>query len=360
MRRAPVLPVVFTVVVLFASTSCGRANRDRVGGATTSSTSAPSSSAGASSTTTTRDPSPPDGGPVRAAVEPVGAVADRSLKTPDGRTRTYHVYVPRDLPDGADVPLLVALHGGFGNGNQFRRTSGFDGLAEANGFIVVFPDGTSIKALKDSRVWNAGACCGAAVDGKDAVDDVGFLAAMVDDLADELPIDRDRVFFAGHSNGAMMSYRMACDRADLVRGIGVQSGALMTSSCIPSASVSVLHIHGTADHNVPIDGGVGDSSISRTTYPDPKAATATFADLDGCHQPPSEAVDADNPDVTSRTWTGCGDHSIVRFTAVSGANHAWMGHPSPSTLSTRRSGEPYQSYDSSLAIWTFLAAVPAR
>ncbi len=302
----------------------------------------------------------PDEKAVRAAVEPVGAVADRSLRTPDGRTRTYHVYVPRDLPEGADVPLLVALHGGGGNGNQYRANSGFDGLAEANGFIVVFPDGTSIKGLKDSRVWNAGACCGAAVDARDAVDDVDFLAAVVDDLADELPIDRGRVFFAGHSNGAMMSYRMACERADLVRGIGVQAGAIMTSSCTPSASVSVLHIHGTADHNVPIDGGLGEDSVSRTTYPDPKAATATFADVDGCDQPPSEAVDPDNPDVTSRTWTGCRARSIVRFTAVTGANHAWMGHPSASARSARNIGEPYQDYDSSLAIWTFLAAVPAR
>lgn len=354
MRRAPVLPVVFTIVVLLASTSCGRANRDREGGATTSSGEESSTTAGGAPSA-----SPVDGA-VRAAAEPVGAVADRSVRTPDGRTRTYHVYVPRDLPAGGDVPLLVALHGGFGNGNQFRRTSGFDGLAEANGFIVVFPDGTSIKGLKDSRVWNAGACCGAAVDTKDAVDDVGFLTAVVDDLADELPIDRDRVFFAGHSNGAMMSYRMACDRADLVRGIGVQSGALMTSSCTPSASVSVLHIHGTADDNVPFNGGLGGSSISRTTYPDPKVATATFADLDGCDQPPAATVDPDNPDVSSRTWTGCRSGSTVRFTAVTGATHAWMGHPSPSTLSTRRGGEPYQDYDSSLAIWTFLAAVPAR
>ena len=162
MRRAPVLPVVFTIVVLLASTSCGRANRDRAGGATTSSGEESSTTAGGAPSA-----SPVDGA-VRAAVEPVGAVADRSVRTPDGRTRTYHVYVPRDLPEGADVPLLVALHGGGGNGNQYRANSGFDGLAEANGFIVVFHDGTSIKGLKDSRVWNAGACCGAAVDARAA------------------------------------------------------------------------------------------------------------------------------------------------------------------------------------------------
>ena len=63
---------------------------------------------------------------------------DGSLHTADGRDRTYHVYVPATLPASTSVPRLIALHGGTGWGTQFERNSGFDALAEANGFIVVY------------------------------------------------------------------------------------------------------------------------------------------------------------------------------------------------------------------------------
>ena len=84
-------------------------------------------------------------------VTPTGRTTDESVTTPDGRTRTYHVHVPDTLPPGA-VPLLVALHGGTGSGPQFERTSGFDGIADAQGFIVVYPDGVGTKVLPLSLI----------------------------------------------------------------------------------------------------------------------------------------------------------------------------------------------------------------
>lgn len=364
------LVVLLAASLLVAATSCGRV-RDRREASTppTTSTTGPASPATPSTDDNGNDPNsnrdaahdPGDADrTVHEAVSAVGRRTDHSLRTPDGATRTYQLYVPSQLPEGT-VPLLVALHGGMGNGDQFRNNSGFDELAEANGFIVAFPDGTSLnRVMKDNRVWNAGLCCGVAAQDRDDVDDVTFLAAVVDDITDTQPIDRNRVYFAGHSNGAMMSYRMACERPDLVAGIGVQAGALMVSPCDPDQPVSVLHIHGSADANVPIEGGEGDASISKISYPDPHEATATFADADGCDPDPLEETDLTNADVTSQTWSGCAGRTTVRFVTVAGANHAWMGHPSTSRLSNRRVGEPYANYDSSLAIWTFLASLPPR
>ena len=71
----------------------------------------------------------------------------------------------RDLPIDAAVPLLVALHGGIGSGAQFEGTSGFDLLAAAHGFVVVYPDGIPIggsSVLSSGQVWNGGTCCGRA------------------------------------------------------------------------------------------------------------------------------------------------------------------------------------------------------
>ena len=101
---------------------------------------------------------------------PVSAGArtgDETLTTPDGRVRTYHVYVPASVANAGRVPLLLALHGGGGSGAQFERNSGFDALADANHFVVVYPDGTEIggtSILASGHVWNGGRCCGPAAE----------------------------------------------------------------------------------------------------------------------------------------------------------------------------------------------------
>ena len=96
------------------------------------------------------------------AIAPRGETVDVMISTPDGRERTAHLYIPASLPT-EPVPLLVALHGGTGSGSQFEGTSGYDELAEANGFLVVYPDGVGSGGDEDRfRTWNGGVCCGAA------------------------------------------------------------------------------------------------------------------------------------------------------------------------------------------------------
>lgn len=307
--------------------------------------------------TPTTDASGTTASGVRPAVEATGEDVGGAVVV-DGELRTYHLYVPASLPKDRPVPLLVALHGGLGNGEQYRESSGFDGVAEANRFLVVFPDGTRVRATPQGRVWNAGACCGRAAEGEDDVDDVAFLKSVIHHVEAEYRVDPKRVFAAGHSNGAMMSYRLACEAADEVAAIGLQAGALVVDPCRPSKPVSVLHVHGTADRNVPIHGGEGDRSVSSMAYPDPHLAAEAFARSDHCAAEPATTTDPDNADVTTRTWTGCDAGTEVAFVEVEGANHAWMGHPSTSRLTTSRIGPPYEDYDSSLAIWAFLAAHP--
>ena len=122
-----------------------------------------------------------------------------------GLERSYRLFVPSGVSDPGQAPLVVALHGGLGSGDQFATASNFETLAETEGFIVVFPDGAD-------RTWNAGTCCGQAVS-KDT-DDVGFLAALIDQLKADLPVDPASVFMTGHSNGAMMAFRFGCERAE--------------------------------------------------------------------------------------------------------------------------------------------------
>jgi polyhydroxybutyrate depolymerase len=297
--------------------------------------------------------------PARAASTPSSRAVTQSITTSDGRTRTFHLYVPRSLPRHEAVPLLVALHGGFGSGVQFETNSGFDQLADAHHFIVVYPDGTPIRssgALADARVWNGGRCCGPAA--RQQVDDVGFVSQLIDLIARHHDIDTARVYAAGHSNGAIMSYRLACELSDKIVAVGVQSGSLEVDPCQPTRPVSVLHIHGTADRNIPIDGGRGDG-IAGIAFQPPRDATLAFARADGCAASSATTTSPDHADVSIETWKSCRDGAEVQFVSIAGASHAWMGH-----ASTRRgralTGAPYMEYDSSAAIWSFLAAHPRR
>jgi polyhydroxybutyrate depolymerase len=295
--------------------------------------------------------------PIHPSVPATGRRLERTLSTADGRTRTYRLYLPSSLRAGDRVPLLIALHGGIGSGLQFEANSGFDGLAEANRFIVAYPDGIGVGLRGNAlRTWNAGYCCGPAV--KQKVDDVGFVRALIDTIERDHPIDARRVYAAGHSNGAMLAYRLACELSDRIAAVGLQSGSLGIDGCAPRQPVSVLHIHGSADRNHPINGGVGANGIAAVEFRSARWSAETFANAIGCPSPPVSHTDATNPDLHMTSWGGCRDHTTVELIAVTGASHAWMGHAARTPGAARIVGVPYSKLDSSNTIWTFLAAHP--
>lgn len=288
-----------------------------------------------------------------SAVAPRGVVTSGSMRTADGRTRTYRLFVPEGITGSA--PLLIALHGGLGSGEQFAAGSGFDGLATANAFVVVYPDG--IGSLSDGaagiRTWNGGDCCGPAA--RDGVDDVAFVRALVGRIAAAVPIDLDRVFAAGHSNGGILALRLACEASDTFAAVGVQAAALGIPTCGPQQPVSAFMIHGTADRNIPINGGrgVGPSGVAFTP---PREGAARIAHADGCGSEATSTTDIANPDLALAQWPGCSSGVAVQFLAVAGASHAWMGHDAVSAAAERLVGPVYTDLDSSRAIWAFVSA----
>ena len=340
------------VVVALVLAGCSSPASDGARPAASSTTRATSTTA--ASTTTAARAAPPVGGPSTAvpAVDPVGEVVPGSLVTADGRTRTYRTYVPTEVAQHPDrrVPLLVALHGGLGTGAQFERTSGFDGLAEANGFVVVYPDGfDAAPGDRQLRTWNAGACCGPAV--RLDVDDVGFVRDLIAELEEQYPIAPGQVVAAGHSNGGMLALRLGCELADEIAGVGVQSSPLEVAPCEPSRPVSLLQIHGAADDNVPIEGGVGTDAVSGVDFEPPIEAARTYAEADGCPDPEELTVDG-NADLAVTSWAPCDDDAAVAFVRVEGGTHAWMGPPRGGGGAT---GPPYEDLDSSLVLWSFLS-----
>lgn len=264
----------------------------------------------------------------------------------DGLERTYRLHVPEDLGDDP-APLLVALHGGGGSAEQYAAASGFDDVADEEGFVVVYPDGSGTGQFGDNlRTWNAGTCCGPAE--RDDIDDVGFVSALIDEIVQTQGVDPAQVVLAGHSNGSTMSYRLACELGDRVVAIGVQSAPLTYQDCVPDGSVGVLHIHGGQDRNVPIAGGQGTEGISGEDWPPVRDGVQLFADVNGC----SALVENDPVDGVSRTtWDDCDDGATVVLVVVADGPHGWMR---PGGDGGR--GEATDvGFDSSAEIWAFLS-----
>jgi len=157
---------------------------------------------------------------------------ERTL-THQGRTRRALVYVPASAA-GRAAPLVVSLHGFSSDPEEHRDTTHYRELAEARGFIVVFPAGVG-------RSWNGGACCGPA--NALGVDDVGFVRALIAQVSAEFCVDAQRVHVSGFSNGGFMAHRLACEAADLVASVGVVAGQMAAPSCAPSRPVALPPLH---------------------------------------------------------------------------------------------------------------------
>jgi polyhydroxybutyrate depolymerase len=142
--------------------------------------------------------------------------------------------------------------------------SGFNEVADQNGFIVVYPNGTSLLSEDILLTWNGGTCCGYAQEKN--VDDVGFVRAIVPDLQSLVIIDAKRIYATGMSNGGILSHRLACEAADLFAAIAPVSGTLNFSPCNPSRPISVIEFHGTGDQHIPYHGGFGSKSLVNVDF----------------------------------------------------------------------------------------------
>lgn len=258
-----------------------------------------------------------------------------------GRHRDYLLHVPPAAALGRPLPLVLNLHGATQNAQLEEITTGMDGSADENGYLVAYPDGTRISrvltpdpvAKQAQYGWNAGQCCGLPVTRH--IDDVGFLLEVIADVASRTPVDRRRVYMTGMSNGGMMAYAMAAEASDHVAAIASVSGQVELATIHPSRPVPTLEFHSVDDPIAKWDG---------TPNPDPKLR---FSVLDGIHQ--WVRADGCSPDphdaprivgarrsvsagetATLVTYAGCRAGTEVALWRLTGSGHVWPG----STLNT--------------------------
>ncbi|MBI1815192.1 MAG: hypothetical protein HYR72_09455 [Deltaproteobacteria bacterium] len=275
----------------------------------------------------------------------------------DGLARTFRVYLPPSYPTTNDtpVPIVFLLHGGFGSGAQVENSSRLLEVAADQGFVVVSPDG--VNSPQNIRTWNAGGCCGFAA--SSGVDDVGFVAAILDQLEATLCVDRRRVYAAGMSNGAMLSDRLACDLADRIRAAAAVSGSHTADPCTPARPVPILHIHGTGDQNVPYDGGLGcgPAGVPFASMPD---TIDGWMARDGCSGRSTTALtQGDGTCVKQGTCAGASD---VELCTIPNGGHQWPGGlpPAISGVGNCPFGYQSQSFSASVVLWDFFSQHPPR
>ena len=262
-----------------------------------------------------------------------------------GQLRSYRLHVPDAGTPGAALPLVMALHGGGGNARNMERMSGLSSIADREGFAVVYPNGSG-RLRHALLTWNAGNCCGRALD--EQVDDVGFLNAVLDDVIRRQPVDSRRIYVTGMSNGGMMAYRFGCAAAGRLAAIAPVAGA-MNVTCTPAAPLSVIAFHGTADQHVLYEGGT--PVKTRDSHPRTDTAVrdtmAFWSTFNGCngHAAESEA------EVTTDVWNDCRAGTEVELNTLEGFGHAWPGGQRGSPWGD----DPTASIEASEVMWQFFS-----
>ncbi|MDD2804942.1 MAG: PHB depolymerase family esterase [Elusimicrobiales bacterium] len=275
-----------------------------------------------------------------------------------GYDRVYRVYAPANLDKAKKYPLLFVLHGGGGSGRNMPRLtrSGFERLADGEGALLAYPDGV------DGH-WNDYRGDEGRKAVRENIDDVAFLAAAADEIAKKYPADPARVYAAGISNGAMMSYALACLAADKFAAIAPVAGALperLAPACRPARPVPVLMVNGTDDKLVHWEGGyvtgpLGKKKMGRLL---PVEKTRDFwLAADSCDAAKKGVVelDADPKDGTSVTrenYPACAGGAAVEFLKIDGGGHTWPGglqYRSRAVI-----GRTSREFDAAAEIWKFL------
>ncbi len=274
----------------------------------------------------------------------------------DGQERSWRVRLPANAPSRQPLPIVLALHGGLGNGERMElQMTNFNPIADREGIIMIYPDGYAKRPdarhdLFAARAWNAGTCCGAAQE--DDVDDVAFLLEIIAQTELELCVDRSRIYATGMSNGAMMSYRLACEAADTFAAIAPVAGSRIIRECHPSRPVPLLHVHGMKDLNIPFDGG-GGCGPGQTEESQPiEDVVTSFALAHACATTTSTTRQDD--DVTCLTYDGCQDR--VELCTLPQGDHSWPGGvPGSENQAPACQGDGLQvsGFDASTYIWQF-------
>ena len=280
------------------------------------------------------------------------AFAQRSARqsiTVAGVRRTFVLRTPRAPADsGALRPAVIVLHGGGGNAENAEMMTGFSRLVDREGVVVAYPDGSG-RARTRLLTWNAGECCGFAMD--ERVDDVAFIAALIDTLVRGHRVDPRRVYVTGMSNGAMMTHVLARELGTRIAAIAPVVGTIFGVESPAPVPVPALIFNGMRDKNVPYDGGPS-RGIGRNAWNSPAQPARRqgefWARANGCDDAPAR----DSSGTVVRFVWRCPAGRDVELYAITDGGHAWPG----GRAGSRVGDTPATEVDATALMWAFFKA----
>ena len=176
----------------------------------------------------------------------------------NGISREYLIYIPSSFSGDSVAPLVLNFHGFGGNINDYLSYTSMLSIAETEGFVLVFPQGSLMDGYSH---WNPSL---PSSDNKSTADDLGFIEALIQQLSNNYNIDSKRIYACGYSNGGMMSFGLANHKSNLFAAVASVSGAMLETDNTPNHPMPVLMIHGTSDGVIPYAGNNEYASVEST------------------------------------------------------------------------------------------------
>ena len=270
----------------------------------------------------------------------------------DFRIRSYRIHIPNSYTGNNAVPLMIALHGGGGRSKTMLSKTNINEKSDEQGFIAVYPNG--ICRLLPLRTWNAGFCCGHALE-KD-IDDVGFIEKLIGKMQLQFNIDSSKIFVTGHSNGGMLAYRLGSELSDIIAAIAPVAGTIggyatenseLWINSEPNFPVSVLAVHGRLDESVPYEGGRGNNTGGTRSYLSVNESISFWIDYNECNIDP---ITNSSGNITIDTYSNGNQGTEVVLCTIENGGHNWPGSPQ----------DPYQEVSATDLIWEFFKNHPKQ
>jgi polyhydroxybutyrate depolymerase len=247
----------------------------------------------------------------------------------DGMNREYILYVPNSYDGTSSIPLLLNFHGFGGSASQFMQEADMRSLAEADTFILVYPQGS---CLDGSSHWNP---CPTGGDNKSTADDVGFVEAMISEISSQYNLDVERIYAAGYSNGGMMAYGLANYKSNLIAAVASVSGTMLNCTGPTSHPMPVVHLHGTSDGVVSYNGSNDWNSVQSTLD--------YWINFNNTVSTPIVNIDNTGAMTIEHYVYDQGDNSVsVEHYKYIGGDHVWFN-------------ELYQGQNASNLVWSFMS-----
>jgi len=287
---------------------------------------------------------------------PSGSYRVSTSVTYNQSERTFLLHVPPDYSSKASLPLVIVLHGAFSTGSQTERETGFSSLADSEKFLVAYPEGIGIFGL--FQHWNAGHCCGKAASSQ--VDDVSFVAEVINVVRRKFAVDPARIYMAGMSNGGMLTYRFAAERTSDLAAAAVVSAAIGSTAGNgmlpwrlqqPEKPFPIIGFHGLSDETIPFNAVTPPPANGKRRFLPVTDAIDFWQNSNGCEATPVSSI-SNNGTAQHLAWKNCQDGSSLEFFLLKEWGHQW---PAPFLTNQLAEDHPLRGFDATKQIWEFFS-----